>query len=246
MTAHGEVYGKVVGIADPATARETFMAKLIGRWPSGVPIILAPTAEAEQQVLARFPVLAKVATRTPLNEAEQAEYAAFDLMLRDFRYAEDPAGAKCPLGSHLRRVNPRDMLDPDHKPGEGSTSLTNRRRILRRGLPYGEWSLNDQDEHGVFIMALCSSLFRQFEFIQQQWLQYGLDLDSGNDTCPLVGWRDPENRQANKYVVTGSGDTPPYIAANLPQFVETRGGEYFFVPSLSALRMIAMGTIDPT
>jgi hypothetical protein len=39
---------------------------------------------------------------------------------------------------------------------------------------------------------------------------------------------------------------PPFICAKLPQFVETRGGDYFFLPSLTALRMIAMGTIDPT
>jgi hypothetical protein len=32
----------------------------------------------------------------------------------------------------------------------------------------------------------------------------------------------------------------------MPQFVETRGGEYFFVPSMTALRMIAQGLVDPT
>jgi len=39
---------------------------------------------------------------------------------------------------------------------------------------------------------------------------------------------------------------PPFIADGLPQFVETRGGEYFFVPSMTALRMIGMGVVDPT
>jgi hypothetical protein len=102
------------------------------------------------------------------------------------------------------------------------------------------------------LMALCASLFRQFEFIQQQWIQYGLDLDSGNDSCPITGRRDPHNPQANKFVVqidpdkdTAAGKAP-YIAANLPQFVETRGGEYFFIPSITALRMMAMGSVDPT
>ena len=28
--------------------------------------------------------------------------------------------------------------------------------------------------------------------------------------------------------------------------VETRGGDYFFVPSMTCLRMIAMGIVDPT
>jgi deferrochelatase/peroxidase EfeB len=150
------------------------------------------------------------------------------------------------------------MLDPepDVQNKRASSQLTNRRRILRRGLPYGpvdpdafaEAKKDDKAEHGVFIMALCSSLFRQFEFIQQQWIQYGLDLDSGNDACPITGRRDAENHQANKFVVPSDPKSgkAPYIAANLPQFVETHGGEYFFIPSITALRMVSTGSVDPT
>jgi deferrochelatase/peroxidase EfeB len=253
MAQHAEAFGRTAGIADPAEARETLMAKMVGRWPSGVPLILAPTKRAEQEFIAPYlPVLLKIGARLRLDAAERAQYAEFDRRLRDYRYTADPDGVKCPLGSHVRRVNPRDMLDPDHKLGEASTQLTNRRRILRRGLPYGDTSpaamADDKAEHGVFIMALCTSLFRQFEFIQQQWLHYGLDLDSGNDTCPITGRRDPDNPMANKFVVQSDPKTgrPPYIAANLPLFVETHGGEYFFIPSITALRMMAMGSVDPT
>jgi hypothetical protein len=35
--------------------------------------------------------------------------------------------------------------------------------------------------------SVCASLFRQFEFVQQQWINYGLDANAGHDTCPLVG-----------------------------------------------------------
>jgi deferrochelatase/peroxidase EfeB len=253
MAQHTEAFGRTAGIADPAVARETLMAKMVGRWPSGVPLIVAPTKRDEQAFIAPYlPVLLKIGARIRLDAAEKAQYAEFDRKLRDYRYTNDPDGVKCPLGSHVRRVNPRDMLDPDHKLGEASTQLTNRRRILRRGLPYGDTSpaamADDKAEHGVFIMALCTSLFRQFEFIQQQWLHYGLDLDSGNDTCPITGRRDPENPMANKFVVQSDPKTgrPPYIAANLPLFVETHGGEYFFIPSITALRMMAMGSVDPT
>jgi hypothetical protein len=38
----------------------------------------------------------------------------------------------------------------------------------------------------------------------------------------------------------------PLICAGVPQFVEPRGGEYFFVPSMTALRMIGMAIVDPT
>jgi len=39
---------------------------------------------------------------------------------------------------------------------------------------------------------------------------------------------------------------PPYFCGRLPTLVETRGGDYFFVPSMTCLRMIAMGIVDPT
>jgi hypothetical protein len=93
-------------------------------------------------------------------------------------------------------------------------------------------------------MALCASLFNQFEFVQQQWVHYGASFNAGNDTDPLVGLRRP----GAKFVIPAdpAQDHPPFICANMPQFVETRGGEYFFLPSLTALREIAQGSVDPT
>jgi deferrochelatase/peroxidase EfeB len=134
---------------------------------------------------------------------------------------------------------------------EGSV-LNNRRRILRRGLPYGDSSpgVSDDAEHGIIMLVVCASLFRQYEFVQQQWINYGLDSSAGNDTDPLVGNHATGGAQGPKakFVIASDPKTgrPPFIANGLPQFVETRGGEYFFVPSMTALRMIGMGTIDPT
>src|SRR6201999_3635194 len=142
----------------------------------------------------------------------------------------------------------RDMLDPainNPKPGTWNGSvLNNRRRILRRGLPYGAVDLppSDAGEHGIIFLAVCSSLFRQFEFVQQQWMQYGLDFNAGNDTCPLVG----NHGEAAKFVIPGKKGEAPFILDRLPQFVETRGGDYFFMPSLTALRMMGQGLVDPT
>jgi Dyp-type peroxidase family len=221
----------VVGIADEDEARETLRAKMVGRWSSGVPLVTAPSWAEHQALLARFP-----------DPAARARDPAFQRILTEFRYREDVEGLRCPVAAHVRRAHPRDMLDGEL--GRDGTALTNRRRILRRGLPYGETTDDDTGEHGVVMMALCASLFRQFEFIQQQWLHYGLDFDVGNDTCPITGNRSG----AQKFVVPASPDSgrQPYIASDLPPFVETRGGDYFFLPSLTALRMIAMGIIDPT
>lgn len=230
-------YGQFAGLT-PAQADQTLRAKMAGRWPDGVPLMKAGTYEEWQQVRARIPSMS----------AEEV-----NKLFVDFTYSSDSDGSLCPFSSHLRRSNPRDMLDPnvplagtslEQKPA--SSVLNNRRRILRRGLPYGSSDAHstDQEEHGVLMLVVCASLFRQFEFIQQQWMQYGLDFSAGNDSCPLIG----NHLRGDKFVIpaTRASGQPPFICDQPPKFVETRGGAYFFVPSLTALRMIAQGLTDPT
>ena len=224
-------------------ACETLKAKIAGRWSDGVPLMAAgtyPEWRAFQQRRA-----------AAVARDDKATLAALDRALVDFTFRGDRVGAKCPFGSHLRRSNTRDMMDPlltttDPKQLNGSV-LNNRRRILRRGLPYGQaqpGATVDDQEHGIVMLATCANLFRQFEFVQQQWMQYGLDFNAGNDTCPIVG----NHGQDAKFVIAAdpASGKPPFICGRLPQFVETRGGDYFFVPSMTALRMIAAGTVDPT
>lgn len=219
-------------------ARETLMAKIAGRWSDGVPLDVAATYEEWVAFNERFP---------PADAHVVREDNGRQKALVDFGYRTDPDGIKCPMGAHIRRVNTRDMLDPrgtskNPKAWMGS-ALNNRRRMLRRGLPYGH-SSNTNGEHGIVMLAVCASLQRQFEFVQQQWINYGLDANSGNDTCPIVG-----NHGADeKFVIPADpkGELPTFIATGLAQFVQTRGGDYFFIPSMTALRMIGMGVVDPT
>jgi deferrochelatase/peroxidase EfeB len=212
------------------------MAKISGRWQNGVPISLAPDIASLNAFIERVP--------PPTPASTVAENRAWDRAIAEFTYRDDKEGTKCPVSAHMRRVNTRDMLAPTDT--EGSV-LNNRRRILRRGLPYGsapQGLTDDSGEHGIIMLNICSSLFRQFEFVQQQWINYGLDFNVGNDTCPLTG-----NRQGGTKFVIPADETsghPPFIAGNLPQFVETRGGDYFFIPSMTALRMIGLGVVDPT
>ncbi|MEB3157078.1 MAG: hypothetical protein VKO26_06555 [Cyanobacteriota bacterium] len=234
-------YASIHGV-DRVEAKETLLAKMAGRWSDGIPLMKAPTYDMWKR------------EKEKLSALKDKDYQkALDLLQRDFTYAADPEGSLCPFSSHLRRSNPRDMLDPNVRaagtgePSPKATSvLNNRRRILRRGLPYGVSGpgISDEEEHGVIILFVCASLFRQFEFVQQQWLQYGLDFQSGNDTCPLVGNHDP----GTKFVIETSAESgkPPFICDQMPQFVEVRGGAYFFIPSLTALRLIAQGLTDPT
>jgi Dyp-type peroxidase family len=237
MTETAARFGAVFGVADPKDALETLKAKIAGRWSDGVPLARAPNAAEWRKFNDQFP---------EVPPEDRDGYARRNHALIDFVYKEDPQGLKCPITSHMRRVNTRDGLAP--RGTEGSV-LNNRRRILRRGLPYGDGSpgVPDSAEHGIIMLVVCASLFRQFEFVQQQWLNYGLDANAGNDTCPLVGNHSTSAPKA-KYAIASDPKSgrPPFIVEGIPQFVETRGGEYFFVPSMTALRMIGMGTVDPT
>jgi Dyp-type peroxidase family len=199
-----------------AGGKERLAAKFIGRWRDGTPIELSP--DKPDPSITQDPQLST-----------------------NFTYGEDPEGTRCPVGAHIRRVHPRDAFGFNGR-------LINRRRITRRGLPYGRFvpdgeAVSDTEERGVIFMALNASLSRQFEFVQQQWIQYGNDARLGNDKDPLLGCHGGHGR----FIAQGeaSPTNPPFVCSNLPDFVELRGGDYFFLPSVTALGMIAMGIVDP-
>ena len=196
--------------------KEKLAAKFIGRWRDGTPIELSPDSPD--------PSIAQDPNRST-----------------NFTFGGDPEGTRCPVGAHVRRVHPRDAFGFDSK-------LIDRRRITRRGLPYGRFAAegepaSDQEERGVIFMALNASISRQFEFVQQQWIEYGNDAHLGNDKDMLMGNHGGEGR----FVVQGdtSSTNPPFVCGGLPNFVELRGGDYFFLPSITGLGMISMGLVDP-
>ncbi|SMC55675.1 Dyp-type peroxidase [Primorskyibacter flagellatus] len=236
-------------------ARETLHAKMCGRWSDGVPISVVPTYEE----WIAFGDKMGFNDADPVKALENQVAYLRSPASSDFVYADDMLGYKNPVGSHLRRMNTRDYLDPlnkigidpetgqQHKNENATSALNKRRRILRRGLPYGPRvgeAKTDDTEQGVTMIIMCASLSRQFEFVQQQWIQYGLDFHQGNDTCPMLGNHDRHKR----FTITSdpkSGKNP-YVMSKLKTFVECRGGDYFFIPSMTALRMMAMGTVDAT
>lgn len=199
-----------------AGGKEKLASKFLGRWRDGTPVELSPDAPNPEIV------------KDPQRNV-------------NFTFGKDLDGTRCPIGAHVRRTNPRDAFGFNGR-------LVNRRRITRRGLPYGPYVPEDQPvqddgEHGIIFMALNASLFRQFEFVQQQWVEYGNDARLGNDKDMLLG-----NHEArDKHMIQGTEDprNPPFVCGGLPNFVELRGGNYFFLPSMTALRMIAAGTVDP-
>ncbi|UNK46356.1 Dyp-type peroxidase [Arthrobacter sulfonylureivorans] len=150
----------------------------------------------------------------------------------NFLYGDDPRGFKCPVGAHARRANPRDALDSD-----GSVNVR-LHRMIRRGTSYGpelpDGVLEDDGkDRGIIFVFVGAHIKRQFEFVKTQWLNDGIFIGAPSEADPLVG--------------TGDGTTSFTIPQrpirrrlhDLPPFVTTRGGEYFFAPSLSAMRWLA-------
>lgn len=192
------------GTEDQA-AQERFAAKIVGRWRSGCPLALSP-------------------------EHDDAEIAADPDRANAFDHADDPDGLKCPLGAHIRRMNPRATTLT-------TTTDVNRKRVLRRGLEYGPALSEGASDGGVprgqAGMIVCADLDLQFEFLQSQWIDRGdfLGLPS-EERDPLIGTHDGDGG------FTVPGADMPFLF-DVAQLVTVRGGEYFFAPSLTALRGLA-------
>jgi Dyp-type peroxidase family len=182
-------------------------AKVVGRWPNGAPLQTHPNS-------------------APTAFDSGAPGA------NDFRYGDDLAGLRCPVGAHIRRSNPRDAL------GHGGT-LSMRHRMIRRGMPYGpplpDGEVDDDGvDRGLVFVSFQASIARQFEGVQGPWLRDGNIFGLGHDGDYLLG--NPDG--AGKMTIQGSR---PFFLAPQQNFVTTRGGEYLFVPGIAALRAIADG-----
>jgi deferrochelatase/peroxidase EfeB len=210
--------------------------------------------------------------------------------LNDFLFDTDPDGLSCPIGSHIRRANPRTGDAPGGRKGPldslltmlGLTMRRDRRatsstlpwprnttvwpfarseddavasarfhRILRRGREYG--SKGDHSgldpaiptpEVGIHFVCLNANIARQFEFVQGAWIASAKFAALTGEQDPLLGNREPfpTGPIAKPQRTDGFSRpaAPPHCrhATGLPQFVRVRGGAYFFLPGLAALRWI--------
>jgi Dyp-type peroxidase family len=161
----------------PLTA-EAIAARLFGLWPSGCPLARSPLtdiAELGDDKLANnayafaVPSLVKTAPGDAFPKA----------------VAVDVDGIVCPLSAHTRKMNPRDG------PNDVSTPL--KRRLMRRGLPYGPQLVNpksgidDGKDRGLMFIAYCSSIEEQFEFLQRKWANSEHSPTDPTDIDPIIG-----------------------------------------------------------
>jgi deferrochelatase/peroxidase EfeB len=217
--------------------REWLAASMVGRTKSGEPLVEQGAAGAGSP------------------ESTSAR--------NSFTYASDPRGVRCPLGAHIRRVNPRNadlppgpsgllsrlwrMLGLDSAARDRDLVASTRfHRLLRRGRSYGPGEAVPEaheglaPDMGLHFICLASDIKRQFEFVQSAWIMGSRFAGLHGERDPLLGHRRPDagDIPADGFAVP-QADGPDRRLHGLPQFVTVVGGAYFFLPGVRALRYLA-------
>ena len=224
-----------------AERREQLAAAMVGRRRDGHPLV-APNDE---------PV-------TGHDSRQQPD-------LNNFTYETDPRGLRCPLGAHIRRMNPRNADLPPGSPGLLSrlwrmlgfntaarehdlVASTRFHRLLRRGRPFGAdvsatppaTQSSANTETGLHFICLVGNIKRQFEFVQSAWVMGTTFSGLTGEHDPLLGHRvpNPGDSPPDNFSIP-QADGPDSRLTSLPQFVTVQGGAYFFLPGIRALRYLA-------
>jgi Dyp-type peroxidase family len=147
----------VHGAAQSEADAERIAATIVGRWPSGAPLALAP-------------------------EVDDPALGADDARNNIFLYGDDEAGLKCPVGSHARRTNPRDapVLGSVrlHR-------ILRRSATYGPRLPPGALD-DDGVDRGLLLIAVNAHIARQFEFVQSHWINDGRFIGEPGEVDPLT------------------------------------------------------------
>ncbi|KAG8627309.1 hypothetical protein KVT40_004792 [Elsinoe batatas] len=195
--------------------KELLGARLVGRWKSGAPVILAPLKDD--------PELAQDSARN-----------------NDFDFSQD-AGQVCPFAAHIRKTNPRtDFISA----GLDDTTVLTNHLFPRRGIPYGPEVTPEEtsthrttEDRGLLFVCYQSNLSHGFQFVQKSWANnqgfiFGKNPNPGFD--PIIG----QNADDTDRTMTGAGLND--VAGNLNlgpfEWVVSKGGAYFFSPSIRALK----------
>ena len=215
---------------------DTAATDLLGR--PNVDDLLPPGAEAalgdglSRHAALREVIAANMCGRwrngVPLALSPDTPQASPEVDLNNFDY---DGSSRCPYGAHIRRGNPRG--------GQIVQRVANHsRRLVRRGMPYGpayDPANPDTKERGLLGNFVGANLGAQFEAMCCDWLNLGLQdprITGSND--PLLGANEAETSWFDMPLKSGG----TIRLRGLPRFVQTRGGAYTFLPSLSAIRFL--------
>ncbi|MBX2883225.1 MAG: hypothetical protein KTR32_24950 [Granulosicoccus sp.] len=226
-----------------AHAADDLAAAIVGRQRDGTPLIPA--------------------TDTPIPGIPAARSN------NHFNYNEDLHGVRCPVSAHIRRSNPRTGDFPPgvnslwdrlvrslgfkrRSEYEDMIASTRFHRILRRGRPYGAPAAEDpiqalaesnessDDPQGLQFVCLTGNILRQFEFVQSAWSESAGFAGTREQRDPILGSRAPlDNGMATDLFMRADSRGAQCKYASIPTFVTVRGGGYFFMPGLKAIRYLA-------
>jgi Dyp-type peroxidase family len=162
-------------------------AKMVGRWPSGAPLELAP-------------------------ERDDPALGADPDRNNNFSYADDLRGFKCPAGAHARRANPRDALDHEMTVDVRLHRMIRRGTSYGPMLPEGVVD-DDGADRGIIFVFAGTHIKRQFEFVKTQWLNDGIFIGAPNEKDPLVGPNDGSGTLTipKRPIRRRLGDLPPFV-----------------------------------
>ncbi len=192
------------------------------------------STEAERELLAAK-LVGRWRSGAPLTLAPDVDDPALGRDAQrnnDFNYANDPRGRQVPFGSHIRRMNPRDTE-------LARLTDVNVHRVIRRGTtygpPYDPNALSEADDEvprGAYFLFISAKAMATIEFLQQEWINDGNFIGAGDERDPIIGLQEK-----------GATFTIPKAPVRrrvhgIETFNVLRGGEYFFMPSLSALKWI--------
>lgn len=171
------------------------------------------------------------------NETGEPD-APFDARAANrFGFRGPSAGvSRCPIGSHIRRANPRDALGEN---AAESLAAVRKHRLIRRGRLYGprfDAAAPDTRERGLLFFALCADLERQFEFVHETWLNHPRFGGLTHERDPVAGAA--QGASPDTFSIQ---DVPFRRQVALERFVRVRGGTYLFMPGLRALAYLAEG-----
>jgi deferrochelatase/peroxidase EfeB len=200
---------------------ELLAAKICGRWRNGVPLALSP--ETDNPPGGFSP-----------DELNNYEYVNAD-------GSGDPRGLRCPVGAHMRRVNPRGQ--PVTGQGEPGGS-NNTHRLIRRGMPYGPnydpKEPYDGIERGLLGYFINSSIENQYEFVLGHWVNdsefAGAVRLNPKSKDPMIGTQDPAE---SIFVIPQANGAPPIKVTGFSTFITTKAAAYCFLPSITAIKFIA-------
>ena len=129
--------------------------------------------------------------------------------------------------------------------------VANKHRILRRGRSYGQpvtEQMNPNDilkvkdihgERGLHFICFNADLGRQFEFIQNAWVNNEKFNGLHDERDPIIG----NHHHPSDTKTTGTFAIPDKNLrkrfTDVPEFVTVKGGSYFFMPGIKALKYLA-------